>query len=149
MSKVPGWLQRRENSQEGNENVAFWKWTRLLTLTMEAAIERKSGVVLLEKLGARWASHLRKINLYYTKTEEPTPARISLQMVSRYRREFRVLWKWNFAFESQTFSLSTAAWGREPLRSSKGLRKDYGFPTSKIHASIPCKEGYPTMVLSP
>lgn len=58
---------------------------------MEAGIERKSGVVLLEKLGARWASHLRKINLYYTKTEEPTPARISLQMVSRYRREFRVL----------------------------------------------------------
>lgn len=45
---------------------------------MEAGIERKSGVVLLEKLSARWASHLYKINFYYTKAEEPTPARISL-----------------------------------------------------------------------
>lgn len=26
-------------------------------------MERKSGMVLLEKLGARWVSHLRKIQL--------------------------------------------------------------------------------------
>lgn len=57
---------------------------------MEAGIERKSGLVLLEKLGARWASHLCKINFYYTKAEEPTPAHISLRMVSRYTRELRV-----------------------------------------------------------
>lgn len=41
---------------------------------MEAGIERKSGVVLLEKLGARWASHLRKINLYYTEKRGAHPS---------------------------------------------------------------------------
>lgn len=48
-------------------------------------------MVLLEKLGARWANHLRKINSHYTNTNEPAPARISsLQMVSGYIGELRV-----------------------------------------------------------
>lgn len=143
---VLSWLQRKRRLTERECEGSFSKRTRLLTLTTEACIERRSGVVLLEKLGARWVSHLRKISSHYTKTDEPTPARVSLQTVSRYILELRVFWKVEFCF---FLLIEYSRMQRKPLRGSKGLGREDGFPTSKIHASIPCKGGYPTTVPSP
>lgn len=138
MSKVLSWLQRKRRLTERECEGSFSKRTRLLTLTTEACIERRSGVVLLEKLGARWVSHLRKISSHYTKTDEPTPARVSLQTVSRYIHELRVFWKVEFCFFC---SLNTAVCRGNHWRVQRVWGERTVFPQARFMLPYHAKEG--------
>lgn len=114
------------------------------------ATKRDGGTVLMGKPGAGWANHLHKINLYYMKSKEPALAHISLQMmVSRHNTWSLESSESGILLLKSRHSHWVQLYGEGTIEKSKVFEKTWNSPTSKIHASTPCKDGCPTVVLPP
>lgn len=130
MSKVLGWLQSKENSHKGNQKVAFqsepdcWPWQQTL------AWKRERGMAFTQNFGARWANH-------GTKPICPPQPDFSLQTGSRYI--YSVSSERGILLFKARHSHWVQLHGEGATEKSKGFEKRWRFPTSEIHASLPCK----------
>lgn len=79
-------------------------------------------------------------HLSYVKSDDPTPSWLQLANGKLMHTWRQCLLKIEFCFLKSNILVKHYCVEREPLRDPRGLRKDsFFFPTSKNHATIPCK----------